>query len=181
MMRRWLYRWSAKLPCRLIGCEGRPYLERYFVLRFLGFSIYLHRFVDSDGDLETHDHPWHALAIVLAGGYSEERVCDMNLRSGVGIYKRHIRWLNWISANTFHRIAHIQPETWTLFIHGPRVKTWGFLMTHAPGAMGQNWAITYHQPYKLLTADSKWWREVPKGRSARRCPLWWQIIRRPLP
>lgn len=28
---------------------------------------------------------------------------------------------------TFHRIISAQPETWTLFEHGPRLSSWGFL------------------------------------------------------
>lgn len=84
------------LPKRIITRDdGRPYLERYYLLGEPGglkyfdegqreqrwwqkaFSwlpcVYLHRFVSSDEDPELHNHPWKAKSLILSGGYVEER------------------------------------------------------------------------------------------------------------
>lgn len=42
------------------------------------------------------------------------------------------------------RITGTQPETWTLFIHGPRRKFWGFLR---PTEVSTGTAVIYHQPF----------------------------------
>ncbi len=93
MIRRALYRLTAGLRCRLISRDGRPYLERYYLGRLGPVTAYLHRFVGRDGDEETHDHPWRAISLVLAGSYREERA-RLNGAAPPLIRLRRVRWAN---------------------------------------------------------------------------------------
>ena len=78
MIRRALYARTAGLPCRLIKTAGSPYLERYYLGALLGRVFYLHRFVGSDALEHLHNHPSDGLSLVLAGGYVEEVVTDLD-------------------------------------------------------------------------------------------------------
>lgn len=170
MMRSLLYRISGRLPCRIISEDGRPYLERYYVCTLFGLRVYLHRFVGSDPNWGTHDHPWPwAFSVVLSGWYVEE------LRGGVVSpilgrtpYRfRAVRRFNFLTGDTFHRVIlpHGRRDTWTLFAHRAKVvKTWGFWHACEVGAI---WI-----PYRHQTGDREWWKEVPLGRDEeRRMPL----------
>lgn len=88
------------------------------------FGVYLHHFHRSDEDGECHNHPWQwSLAIILAGGYSEER------RTKDDTVVRRVKKpgsINMIRATDFHRVDLIEHDAWTLFIAGPKVATWGF-------------------------------------------------------
>lgn len=163
MMRRFLYWLSGKLPCRLIKSGDAPYLERYYVGKWFGVTVYLHRFVGADGDRHVHDHPWHhSAAWVLAGGYVEERLQHFDLRAGGWVCRlRDIKRgrVNIIRGATFHRIVRVEPETWTLFMHGSRGKGWGFL-EHTNTA--DNIGVLYHQPYNTA-AFKDWHRSAPAG------------------
>lgn len=168
MIRRLLYGFAARLPCRLIYRDERhPYLERYFLFQVGHITVYLHRFVAADADKEVHDHPWRALAVCLAGSYREERVV---LDSGNGWQSTHRRIfpgrLNLLGLRDFHRIAQTKPETWTLFIHGRRRKEWGFLDTWL-NEKGER--ITVYRPPSRKTAVD-WWRNAPIGNKAGREP-----------
>jgi len=167
-----LYRLTAGLPCRLIYLRSGPYLERYYVGRVLGWTVYLHRFVSSDPERHLHNHPWrHSLALVLAGGYVEDVVTNLCAWSSGGVLteRRKVRWFNAIQGAKFHRISAAQPGTWTLFAHGPRQvlpdgleKGWGFL-TAGPGA------TTVFTPAQPSPKD--WHITARKGRDVGRVPL----------
>jgi hypothetical protein len=97
--------------------------------------VYLHRFVASDDDEELHNHPWEATSLILAGGYLEERRVDI-LPEKV-VYLKHPRgrtimqdftpgMLNYIFADTFHKVTLIEADAWTLIVCGKKVGTWGF-------------------------------------------------------
>lgn len=170
MLARLLFRFTATRRCRLIHRgQGERYLERYWLGRFCGITAYLHRFVARDADEWVHDHPWRwSVAIILTGGYLEERLRWFDPRTG---WAKHVRWMrasriNVIRGGDFHRILEAHPETWTLFIHGPRVKGWGFL-THVqcrPPAPGMT---TYHQPYNVAAA-AEWQNRAKIGRDSDR-------------
>jgi hypothetical protein len=116
--------WPERTKIR--GVDGRPKLYRYYLVgRGDTFGMFLHRFVASDETWRMHDHPWRwAFALVLAGGYREWRLgADGRERS---------RWLgpgrvNVIRWPGFHRVELAGRPAWTLFIHGPKVRRWGFL------------------------------------------------------
>jgi len=176
MLNRFLFWLSGLLPCRLIQRNpGEPYLERYLLGHVFGVTFYLHRFVSCDGDEEVHNHPWaRAAAVVLKGGYSEEVVEDLMPfagPSGCLTNTRRVRWFNYIPGNHFHRIARVDPFTWTLFMHGERQmrdgrhKGWGFLRG-APTYLNPGTVYTPHPQGNLL-----WHLEAPRGRDSARASL----------
>lgn len=161
MIRRLLYALADRLPCRIISDDGTPYLERYFLFRAAGVQCYLHRFVGSDPDCGLHDHPWRwAASLILAGWYLEER-------RRKDLTPRRVRWFNLITGDTFHRV--VMPDgardVWTLFVHGPVVKRWGFLREE--GRAGFWWWAPYTYPAGATVAGD-WWTTAPKGRDCER-------------
>jgi len=163
MLKKLLYKLTANLPCRLIDIAGKPYLERYYLGKLFGHTCYLHRFVSSDDERNIHDHPWAlSVALVLTGGYSEERLKWFSPDTGWHSVTRKLfpGKPNIIRGHHFHRITKPKPETWTLFIHSKRVKGWGFLT-----AM-ENSAI-YQQPYDV-TATKSWHKTAQLGRDISR-------------
>ncbi len=165
MIRQALYRLTARLPARLICVDDAPYLERYYVGSLFGATVYLHRFVSPDQDRHVHDHPWPwAVSIVLVGHYIEESVRWLTPDAGwVARYVRRCWWRpNLLNARSLHRIHTASPDTWTLFVHGPRRKRWGFLEPAEQGA-------TYRQPLDDK-ASIGWETTAPPGRSVGRVP-----------
>lgn len=164
-MRRLLFWLTGRLPCRLIHTGGKPYMERYFLFKRFGITAYLHRFVSGDDERNVHDHPWGwSFALILCGGYIEERMAHMDPEQGWALRLRRMFPLriNVIRGRDFHRITKPKPETWTLFVHGSRVKGWGFL-ERVP------LAVIYHQPYDSKKA-ANWWLRNPIGKYINRVP-----------
>lgn len=122
MIRRFLLWLTARLPVKVIGRPGQPYVEWYHLATVFGlFRIQLHRFVRSDPD-GLHDHPWGwACSLILAGWYLEERRDRSRVRGAGSFYR--------LTGDTFHRVVLPHgADVWTLFIHGPYVKHWGFML-----------------------------------------------------
>lgn len=144
-MNRFLMWFSNGLPVRIISrTDGERYLERYFLCKLWRWTFFLHRFRSSDPEEEVHDHPWNSIAIILSGWYWEWRWLG-------GEEKMFPRmWFNFVKGETFHRVTlpkiptdmadHRtvigevlvhgllkEQECWTLFIHAPQFKHWGFL------------------------------------------------------
>jgi len=166
MLRKLLFKITAGMPCRLINRRGvYPYLERYYLGRLFGVTAYLHRFVARDADEWVHDHPWRwAVAICLTGWYVEERMRWLDPRGWLYVVRTIFPGRpNIILARDFHRIRNTRPETWTLFLHGKRIKSWGFLSRDFGG-------IAYRQPYDV-TKRAHWEASAPVGASAGRQPL----------
>jgi hypothetical protein len=159
MIERLLEALTARLPCRFIDGEaGEPYLERYYLGGALGWHGYLHRFVDSDPDRGLHDHPWdRALSVVLVAGYDE-----MRGDPGTGrITRRFVGpWrLNRLRGADFHRVVlRGGRPAWTLFVHGPRTKGWGFVQNGVYRSMARDGAEFRHRD---------WWRHAPRGSAMR--------------
>lgn len=164
MLERLLEALSARLPCRFIDGEaGEPYLERYYLGGFLGWHLYLHRFVDSDPDRGLHDHPWdRAFSLVLVDGYQEIR----GAADGTS-HSRVVRpWrINRLRGDDFHRVVlDAGRPAWTLFAHGPRTKGWGFLQRGLYRPMARDGSESLHRD---------WWLQAPRGaamRAGRRVP-----------
>ncbi len=130
MLRKILFRLTRNRVARRIDLDGERYMERYLLGRGLGVTAYLHRFVAGDGDRSVHDHPWAwSMSVVLAGGYREERLQMLDVKQGWISRFRNLRAgsVNLLRATSFHRITAPEPETWTLFLHTPKVREWGFL------------------------------------------------------
>ena len=167
MINKLFFKLSGRLPCRLIELDNGPYLERYYVGKYLGVTFYLHRFVSADSERHIHNHPWGwGASLILAGKYVEERcldICPTVEGSGCITDMIHRHWFNRVDGNTFHRIHDAEPGTWTLFLHGPRIegKGWGFFER-------QN-EVTVFRSH--TSAPTRWWEEAPKGRNSGRVPL----------
>jgi hypothetical protein len=142
---------ASKLTHKLIRRrDGRPYLWRsYFnadVEDGPDIGLFLHRFVGDDDPGQVHNHPWvWSISIILWGSYSETRYkwSTETLRlatptlsappkiDSVKLTNKVTRILspfdvNLINHDDMHRVSLVDSECWTLFIHGPRVSTWGF-------------------------------------------------------
>lgn len=183
MITRFLLWLSARLPVRVISDKGVPFLERYFVCRLFGCCIYIHRFVASDPDRGLHDHPWPwALSLVLKGWYYE---CT---RRGT----RKVLWANWLHGDSFHRVVlPFEPfalrdagggllkivrtskrqECWTLFVHGPKCKPWGFMRPawvrgDQPEQMHAHIYVE-HRDRDDSHDSAAWAAQAPKGRELR--------------
>ena len=127
MIRPVLERLAVALPPpRVIFDETgtSPYRSSWLLARGGGYDLNLPRFHRGDLDAEHHSHPWRwAVSLILAGGYVEERrtardtVVARVLRAGA---------LNFLRADTFHRITLLDGEAWTLFVTGPKVSNWSF-------------------------------------------------------
>lgn len=181
MINRLLFWVSSMLRTRLIKLKDQPYLERYYLGTLFGITFYLHRFVDCDGDRELHNHPFNALSIVLTGWYTENRLLDVApAYAGLGTLYRLISFCNVIRANTFHQITYVEPGTWSLFMHGPRItvdtpqgevlKGWGFLDSYLQ-ANGD--VLIAYRPYVKSTDRLDWWNaeDCPIGKNSGRVPL----------
>lgn len=122
--------------------EGR-YIDRYALIggactnegvrgwlaKRLGINVWLQRIWRPDADRNMHDHPWHnAGSIVLCGGYREERA---GVSADETTSRRSLRagFVNLLPHGVYHRITHVQPYTWTLFVTSrPHGFGWGFLV-----------------------------------------------------
>jgi hypothetical protein len=171
-MKRLLFWLSGHLPCRLInGGDGSrtkmaPYLERYFLATLLGCYVYVHRFVGSDPDVGLHDHPFMwSFSLILAGSYVEVTVRGFS-ENGFIIKTHRFRpcMLNLIGPYKVHRVVADRGEAWTLFVHGPRVKSWGFLRP-----AGEYLKFTKHPT--LGDPNDPWWETTPRGRDSDREPV----------
>lgn len=120
---------TVKKRCRVIydRVESDPYLIRFYLLprwMTLGLCrVVLHRFVRSDSPLDgTHDHPWPYCSIVLSGGYWEHTAEGRKFyKPGSMLFRK---------ATHLHRIELIDTgePVYTLFIMGPKVRSWGFFV-----------------------------------------------------
>lgn len=88
----------------------------------------VHRFRRSDEDHELHNHPFSwSFSILLVGGYREERRRWTGSEFVVDQKTVVAGQVNVILATTFHRVDLLYPETWSLFVMGPRTgETWSF-------------------------------------------------------
>jgi hypothetical protein len=112
-------------PDFIIGGKNDPYLERWYVIpRNRLFNVYLHHFLRGDDDRALHDHPWISLSIILRGEYTEHTIAQG------GIHRKEILRVGdkrfRASGRLAHRIELHAGPCWTLFMTGPRYRSWGF-------------------------------------------------------
>lgn len=127
-------------PDFVIGGQDRPYLRRWWLIpRNPLLNVYLHQFLRSDDDRALHDHPWASLSILLRGRYVEHTIAagGINGRRELRVGDWRMRWTGRLA----HRIELIDGPCWTLFVTGPRYRSWGF---HCPE---QGWI-----PWQRFTA-----------------------------
>lgn len=109
----------GRAPDVLIGPPEDPYLRRWWVIpRNRWFNIYLHEMLHDDDDRAMHDHPWVNMSIVLSGSYLEQMPGGARERvRGSFVFRK---------PSSAHRLEVLSPNTWTLFLTGPKVRVWGF-------------------------------------------------------
>ncbi len=166
-----LYRFAGQLRYRLISIGGRPYLERHFLFKRFSITAYLHRFVSGDDERNVHDHPWSwAFSLILSGGYTEERLRWFDPNGCSFTFRRMFPLrINIIGPRAFHRVTKPKPDTWTLFVHGPRVKGWGFLseLPMSIEVKDKSMAVVYHQPHASVD-NRDWIHTAPRASEVRK-------------
>lgn len=170
MFRKFLFNFAGDCPCRVIHTpDGQPYLERYFLFRFMGYTGYIHRFLSSDSDRGLHDHPMNGRSLILSGCYDEIRLTDIAPHKTI-IKTRTKRFspgmVNKIDGTTYHRVVLPedvkQQDVWTLFWHGPRFKPWGFLERDDKERYGRA---------EMEQHDFPWWKQGRDGDPKGKAPL----------
>jgi hypothetical protein len=124
-----------------IETDGDPYLTRVILSRLLklrdrfGVGVFLHKFHRHDIDRHLHNHPWKwAFSIILSGSYTEERLEAYLPMIGMVSNTQRVRWFNYLTDADYHAVKQLHGDVWTLFITGPRIQDWGFLVDgkHVP-------------------------------------------------
>lgn len=101
------------------------------------FSIRIHHILRANRGRDGHDHPWNARTIILRGWYDERRLCPDFYVSTAGspvntydiMHTRKQGDTATIDSGQFHTIDDVsEGGVWTLFIVGPEVEDWGFMV-----------------------------------------------------
>lgn len=118
---------TKDMPHKCIEVNGKPYLSRHFAgLSESGGQFWFHQFHTADGERHLHSHPWSGSSMILCGSYVEEvRMIDPEWTK---TRLWHPGMVNRITPSTIHRIAEVEPNTWTmLYIEPGRLETWKFI------------------------------------------------------
>lgn len=138
-MLRKIKRFFYREPDVILGEADDPYMLRWWVIpRNRFFNIYLHKFMRSDDDRALHDHPWASMSLLLTGSYFEEMPVNMHRwvhhgnRETYKVLRRPFRPI-FRGPKAIHRVelkfdvvTYRPIPVWTLFITGPRCRSWGF-------------------------------------------------------
>lgn len=117
-MSSWGAHWALFRKKQILRGRNGVYMTRWRLLSTPWFGIFLHRFDGPDEYPTLHDHPWSLVSLVLKGGYEEYTSYEDT---------RLVRHLNLKRATDFHWIDRLfRVPTWTLILHGPRRRVWGF-------------------------------------------------------
>lgn len=122
--------------------DGKVYLDRWGVEHDRIGGVFLHRMDAPDPGVDTHDHPWAFLSLTLWGGYTEERALCREAPMLAKIAERwpetctrgvveQRRWLSlrMLRLDECHRVTALhRRRVWTLVVHGPRRRSWGFYL-----------------------------------------------------
>lgn len=100
----------------MVKVSKRDTCDRYYLLKFLGFGIFLHRLHKTEDYELFHNHPWSWFSIIFFS-YVEEVY---------GKKSKTVRFFNWHKGDTFHRIIipYGREHVWTLFFHSRRFNKW---------------------------------------------------------
>lgn len=113
----------------IYGDDGSLYMERFEIFGIR--NARLQHIVREDRDRHLHDHPWPFVSKVLSGAYREERPLYEtphfigDVETTYPTYRATGSWA-FRRAHDRHKISHVEPDTWTLFITGRYCNKWGF-------------------------------------------------------
>jgi hypothetical protein len=115
----------AAFPNQDITHAGSVYLRRFLLTPSIGgWRLMLHKICRPDLDRVLHDHPWDFATICLCGGYVESVLRSDGSVSAEVLIAGEARLR---SSGHTHRIDRILGDAaWTLVLHGPRRRKWGF-------------------------------------------------------
>jgi hypothetical protein len=146
MLRWWLTPWSG--IARTVPDENKTWWQ-WTISKLPG--VYLHWILRSDDDRALHDHPWANCSILLRGTYVEHTI------DAGGVHQRELRSAGSVvlrRATQAHRLEVIEGSPcWSLFIHGFRLRHWGFhcpngwvhwrkfTAAHDPGSIGKGCGV----------------------------------------
>lgn len=168
LIHRLLWRLTDQLPRREIPRDGGgEYLDRYFVGRRFGCTVYLHHFKGGDTAEVPHDHPWRwSFALILTGSYKELVVKNLDSADGFNSRKRWMSAgrINLIGPRTIHAIETVHPDTWTLFVHGQVIRRWGFYEVF-DSLFGRT-EVRFFQPHQVM-GMREWWKSHKSRYQAR--------------
>jgi hypothetical protein len=118
--------------------ETGPYLTRWHIVpENSRYNVYLHKFTSSDFDEALHDHPWSSIGVLLSGSYKElvpKNITEWNMgsRETITIIRKPFMPV-YREPGTVHKIELINDDpVWTLFLTGPKVKSWSFWCNKGP-------------------------------------------------
>jgi hypothetical protein len=121
------------------GFDGSNYITRTLFPRVGDLRPILHHIHREDADEWMHNHPWAtAQFLILSGGYTEERRIEPvipDTAGGIQITKYGPGDVNRLTSSTYHRVTHVEPDTWTFGLVGDRVGDWGFLVRNERGVL----------------------------------------------
>ena len=129
-MMNWFKKLITGQPHFVVMDGEQVYLRRWWIIpRNRFFNVYLHNFQGSDNDRALHDHPWHSFSIMLKGHLVEHTAAADYVSEGNTETKDiTARQMNYRKPEFLHRLELVSPQAWTIFITGPTVRVWGFLM-----------------------------------------------------
>lgn len=132
--------------------RGQPYLQRWFAIpRNRFFNIYLHLYHHDDA-AELHSHPWWSVSLCVNGELREYHTRDKHDANVPSRFKlRSVRKgdIVWRSPDMFHRLDVVGVRTITIFITGPKIKTWYFACKR--GLIEWKNYVSGHDPYGRVT------------------------------
>ena len=123
---------------RLRRPDGRIYLDRWG-FDFSRGGIFIHRMAAPDPGADVHDHPYNFFTMILRGGYTQKvaNVRGIDLPHWERLLPFTVRFMRLDEA---HSITSLAAQTsWSLIIHGRRVRPWGFYVLENQAVGRWNW------------------------------------------
>lgn len=132
----WYKRLAGRCHKKEIGDAKieEPYMIRHRIFNLWIIGAMLHEIRRGDSTRDYHDHRWAFFHVILEGEYTETYMYD---KDSYGVLKQQkIRHLGYFAIHrpsyAHNIILHLDGKgeyktVWTLVIHGPPVKDWGFV------------------------------------------------------
>ena len=113
---RWTWRKEVTDAC---APELGPLMYRYYLIDFVWFGLYVHKFLRSDNDRHVHDHPWSFITFTLGAYWEHLPDGTVHRRSRFSLLFRPAEWQHWVEIRG--------GPVWTIVFRFSRRRVWGFL------------------------------------------------------